>query len=386
MPAARVYLDYSATAPLRPQAREAMLRAWDLVGNPSSIHAEGRAARALLETARASIAAEIRTPARNVVFTSSATEAANLALTPQLRLGRDDRPFDVLLLSGGEHACVRAGHRFPQQAVETLPLTPQGELPLEQLAAALDRHAGHKIMLGLQAANNETGVIQPVAQAAALLHARGGLLVCDATQAMGRSEATFATLGADVLLFSSHKLGGPAGAGALALAGDDIHISNPMLRGGGQEGGRRAGTENVAAAVGFGAAFQAAVAEQPTESERLAKLRDEAERRVVEILPDVEILGAGAARLGHVSALISPAIPAQTLAMALDLEGVAVSSGAACSSGKLSPSQVLAAMGRKEPAALRISLGWSSGAKDVQYLGAALAKVIARMKSRRSAA
>jgi cysteine desulfurase len=386
MSANRAYLDYSATAPLRPQAREAMLAALDLIGNPSSVHAEGRAARALLETARASIAAKIGIPARNLVFTSSATEAANLALTPQIQRGRDDKPFDLLLLSGGEHACVRAGHRFPQQAVETLPYTPQGELSLEQLALALERHAGRKIMLALQAANNETGVIQPVAQAAALLHACGGLLICDATQAMGRTEATFATLGADVLLFSSHKLGGPTGAGALVFAGDDLHINNVMLQGGGQEAGRRAGTENIVAAAGFAAALEAAFSAQRGEAERLGRLRDEIERRATEILPEVEILGAKARRLAHVSALISPSIPAQTLAIALDLEGVAVSAGAACSSGKLSPSLVLAAMGRNEPAALRISLGWSSGPNDVQYLGAALAKVVVRMKSRRSAA
>jgi cysteine desulfurase len=384
--ASRVYLDYCATAPLRPQARAAMLAALELAGNPSSVHADGRAARAALETARASIAQGIGAKARNLVFTSSATEAANLALTPQLQLARDPRPFDVLLLSGGEHACVRTGHRFPQQAVETLPLTPQGELSLEKLAAALKRQAGRKVVLALQAANNETGVIQPVARAAALLRACGGLVVCDATQAVGRSDATFATLGADVLLLSSHKLGGPTGAGALAFAGDDLHINDVMLRGGGQEAGRRAGTENIAAAVGFAAALEAALAEGSSEKERLAALRDAAERRAGEILPEVEILGAGAPRLAHVSAMVFPSIPAQTLAIALDLEGVAVSAGSACSSGKLSPSAVLAAMGRTEPAALRISLGWSSGAQDVDYLGAALAKVVARMKSRRPAA
>jgi len=382
----RVYLDYAATAPLRPQARVAMLAALGHTGNPSSIHAEGRAARGMIETARGRIAANIGTAPRNLVFTSSATEAANLALTPHIQLGRDKTPFDLLVLSGGEHACLREGHRFPPEHTETLPLSPQGALRLDSLADALRRHDGRKIVLALQAANNETGVIQPMAEAARLVHAAGGLLVCDATQAMGRVDATFATLGADVLFFSSHKLGGPLGAGALAFAGDDLHITQAMIRGGGQESGRRAGTENVPAIVGFAAALEAALSEMSNEAERLAALRDSLERRVSEFVPDAEILGREAPRLANFSAVVVPQAPAQTLAMALDLEGVALSAGSACSSGKLSPSSVLKAMGRTEPAALRISLGWSSGAKDVECFGAALAKAIARMRSRRPAA
>ena len=382
----RVYLDYAATAPLRPQAREAILAALDHTGNASSIHAEGRAARGMIETARGRIAARIGTAARNVIFTSSATEAANLALTPHIQLGRDKTPFDLLLLAGGEHACVREGSRFPPQAIETLPLTSHGALRLDALMAALKHHDGRKIMLALQAANNETGVVQPVAEAARLVHAAGGLIVCDATQAMGRCDATFATLGSDVLFFSSHKLGGPLGAGALAFAGDDLHMSQVMIRGGGQESGRRAGTENVPAVVGFAAAFEAALSEMYNEAERLSILRDSVERRISEIDPDAEILGREAPRLANLSAVILPQAPAQTLAMALDLEGVAVSAGSACSSGKLSSSSVLKAMGRTEPAALRISLGWSSGAKDVECLGAALAMAVARMRSRRPAA
>ena len=261
MTSPRAYLDYNATTPLRPRAREAMLAALDKLGNPSSIHAEGRAARGLLEGARGKIAAGVGTAARNLVFTSGATEAANLALTPHLRAGRDSAPFDLLLLSAGEHPCVLKGHRFPAEAALTLPLTPDGQLSLAALEAALRAHGGRRIMLALQAANNETGVLQPVAEAARLVHAAGGLLVCDATQAVGRCNATFSTLGADVLLFSSHKLGGPVGAGALAFAREGLHIEETILRGGGQEGGRRAGTENIAAAVGFASALEAATGE-----------------------------------------------------------------------------------------------------------------------------
>jgi cysteine desulfurase len=381
----RVYFDYNATAPLRPAAREAMLAALDTLGNPSSIHAEGRAARGLLEGARQKIAAGVGTAARNLVFTSGATEAANLALTPHLQTGRDAAPFDLLLACAGEHVAVLKGHRFPAGQVETLPLTPEGLMSLPALEAALAAHAGKRIMLALQAANNETGVIQPVREAAALVHAAGGLVVCDATQAVGRCDARFSTLGADVLLFSSHKLGGPAGAGALAFSRGDLHISETILRGGGQESGRRAGTENVAAAVGFASALEAATGELE-DAGRLAGLRDEAERRIAEILPEARFLGRNAPRLPNTSAFIAPRIAAHTLAMALDLEGVAVSSGSACSSGKPRASHVALAMGLNEAAMLRISLGWRSSAKDVELFGIALARVVDRIRSRSSVA
>ena len=385
MTSPRAYLDYNATAPLRPRAREAMLAALDKLGNPSSIHAEGRTARGLLETSRGKIAAGVGTAARNLVFTSGATEAANLALTPHLRAGRESSPFDLLLFSAGEHPCVVKGHRFPTEAAQTLPLTPDGRISLAALEGALRAHAGRRILLALQAANNETGVIQPVAEAATLVHAAGGLLVCDATQAVGRCNATFSTLGADVLFFSSHKLGGPAGAGALAFARDDLHIEDAILRGGGQEGGRRAGTENIAAAVGFASAFEAASGELD-ESRRLAGLRDDTERRIAAILPEARFVGRNAPRLPNTSAFTAPGIAAHTLAMALDLEGVAASSGSACSSGKPRASHVAEAMGLSEAAILRISLGWRSSAEDVELFGIALARVVDRIRSRSSAA
>ena len=380
----RVYLDYNATAPLRPQAREAMLAALDRLGNPSSIHGEGRAARAQLEEARATLAAGAGTAAKNLTFTSGATEAANLALTPALQLGGDKTPFEKLLLSGGEHPCVMSGHRFAPGDVESLPLDAGGALSLEALEAALARHKGERLVLALQAANNETGVVQPVAAAAALVHAAGGLVVCDATQAVGRIDATFTSLGADILFFSSHKLGGPAGAGALAFVSDALHINNVLLHGGGQESGRRAGTENIAAAVGFAAAFRVARENLGREAERLSALRDAAENQIKAILPQARFLGASGERLPSVSAFLAEGFPAQTLAMALDLEGVAVSAGSACSSGKPRPSHVLAAMGLKETAMLRVSLGWRSSPKDVELFGAALARVVERMKARRS--
>lgn len=370
----RVYLDHNATSPLRPQARAAMLAALDLLGNPSSVHSEGRAAKALLEDARASIARGVGAAPRNLVFTSGATEAANLALSPGLGV-------DVLLLGAGEHAAVLSGHRFAPERVETAPLTADGTLSLTALDAALARHAGGRVALALQAVNNETGVIQPLLEASARVHAIGGLVICDATQAVGRCDVTFSTFGADLMFFSSHKIGGPPGAGALVFAGDAPHLG-ALIRGGGQEFGRRAGTENLPAIAGFAAAFRAALATREGETARLGRLRDALEQRVSEIAPDAMFYGRDAPRVANTSAFALPGLSARTLLMALDLEGVAASSGSACSSGKVKESHVLVAMGAKEKEALRLSLGWSSHEDDVKQFGTVLAKVVDHMKSR----
>ena len=382
----RVYLDYNATAPLRPAAGAATSVAMEALGNPSSIHAEGRAARTLLEDSRARLAAGIGAAPKNIVFTSGATEAANLALTPELYGGGETRPCQWLLVAGGEHPCVLRGSRFPAGAIRVLPFEPEGALSLNALAMALHELAGTRVMVALQAANHETGVVQPVREAAELVHTAGGVLVCDATQAVGHLEATFRTLNADVLFFSSHKLGGPAGAGALAFARDDLHICNALLRGGGQESGRRAGTENVGAAAGFAAAFDEVQGSRAGEAGRLSGLREEIEGVVAKILPQARFLGRGSQRLPNTTAWVAEGFDARTLAMALDIEGVAVSPGAACSSGKTSASTVLAAMGLRDAASVRVSLGWRSGAKDVELFGIALARVVARMRSRRPAA
>lgn len=363
-----------------------MLEALEQAGNASSVHAEGRAARTLIEVARGKIAAGLGTAAKNVVLTSGATEAANLILTPFLQRGRDEERFDLLLVGAGEHPAVLAGHRFPAGQVETIALTSEGALSLPALSAALERREGRRVLVAVQAANNETGVVQPVPAAAELAHAAGGLLVCDATQAVGRMETTFATTGADALFFSSHKIGGPAGAGALALASDALHIREALLRGGGQEGGRRAGTENVAAIAGFAAAFEAATTALEAEAERLGALRDRLERRVADILPEALFLGKSERRLCNTSAFVAPGQKAQTLLMALDIEGVAVSSGSACSSGKVRASHVLAAMGLEEKDALRASLGWCSTQEDVDLFGIAFAGLVQRIRSRQTAA
>jgi cysteine desulfurase len=382
----RAYLDHNATSPLRPEARAAMLDALETLGNPSSVHAEGRAAKALLEDARAAVARAIGGPRRGVVFTSGATEAASLALSPGLRRDGDAAPIDVLLIGAGEHLCVMQGHRFPRDAVETVPLTSEGTISLEALTAALARRAGARVMLALQAVNNETGVIQPVAEAAALIHAANGVVVCDAVQSLGRRETTFASTDADILFFSSHKLGGPMGVGALAFRDESLHLDAPMLRGGGQEFGRRAGTENVSGIAGFAAALTAATADVAGEGLRLADLRDELERQVLKIAPDSRFYGSGAPRAPNASAFTIPGLAPRTMLMALDLENVALSAGSACSSGKMMESHVLAAMGAEEKEALRASFGWSSTQEDVELFGKVLARVVDRMRSRHPAA
>jgi cysteine desulfurase len=382
----RAYLDHNATSPLRPEARAAMFDALETLGNPSSVHAEGRAAKALLEDARAAVARAIGGPRRGIVFTSGATEAASLALSPALRRDGDAAPIDVLLIGAGEHLCVMQGHRFPRDAVETVPLTSEGTISLEALTAALARRAGARVMLALQAVNNETGVIQPLAEAAAQIHAANGVVVCDAVQSLGRRETTFASTDADILFFSSHKLGGPMGVGALAFRDESLHLDAPMLRGGGQEFGRRAGTENVSGIAGFAAALTAATADVAGEGSRLADLRDELERQVLKIAPDSRFYGSGAPRAPNASAFTIPGLAPRTMLMALDLENVALSAGSACSSGKMMESHVLAAMGAEEKEALRASFGWSSTQEDVELFGKVLARVVDRMRSRHPAA
>jgi cysteine desulfurase len=386
---ARIYLDHNATSPLRPEARAAMLGAFDLAGNASSIHAEGRAARAALEAARAKIARCLEAQPKNLVFVSGATEAANLVLTPHIKSCAgavcENGGYARLLIGATEHPAVLAGHRFGA-AVEILPVDRDGVIRLDALAEALARPGAGRALVALQAANNETGVLQPVAEAAKIAEEAGALLICDATQAVGRIKTGLMATGAGILFCSAHKLGGPKGIGALVFVSDAIHLEKPLISGGGQERGRRAGTENLAAAAGFAAALEAATAGLETEAERLCALRDELEAIVRRILPDARPLGAGAPRLPNVAAFTTPGFKAETLLMALDLAGVAVSSGSACSSGKVKTSHVLAAMGETENAALRASLGWNSTLEEIQSFGIAFAEIVGRMKARTSAA
>jgi cysteine desulfurase len=385
--AKRSYLDFNATAPFRPEAREACLSALDVVGNPSSIHREGRAARATIEQARVSVAGLAGVPPRAITFTASGTEAANLALTPAMFAPGRASPTR-LFVSAGEHACVLRGHRFAPAAVEVARLREDGRIDLDALEETLARD-DRPVLLALQAANNETGVVQPVAEAAALVHAMGGFVVCDAVQMAGRGPCEAVALGADFLILSAHKLGGPKGAGALIAASEDIGIADPLVRGGGQERGLRAGTENVAAIAGFGAAAATALAEMASESLRITALREGLAAHVASAAPDAVVFGAAVERLPNTLCFSVPGVSAETLVIALDLAGVAVSSGAACSSGKVARSAVLDAM-RVDPqlagGAIRLSLGWSSSEADVGHFGAAFVEIMTRVRPARRAA
>jgi len=369
----RVYLDWNASAPLRDEARAAACAALDLAGNASSVHHEGRSARHLVEQARDAIAALARADARNVIFTAGGTEANALALSPRTQLGNDRRPFTRLLVSAIEHPSVLAGGRFGSEAIEQIAVMADGTidlLALEQRLDALARENEH-LIVSLMAANNETGVIQPVRAAAEIVHRHGGLLHVDAVQAAGRIALDIAALGADLLTLSAHKIGGAKGAGALIRRDESIQL-DPLIRGGGQERGARAGTENTAAIAAFGAAAATVAASFAAEVAHMAALRDRLEAGIRATTPAAVVFGADAAtkpeRLANTTLVALPGGKAETLVIAFDLDGVAVSSGSACSSGKVAPSHVLAAMGvRRELArgAIRISTGRSTTAADI---------------------
>jgi cysteine desulfurase len=387
---ARVYLDWNATAPLREEARAAMVAALASVGNPSSVHAEGRAARRLVEDARGEVAALTGAEPRNVVFTSCGTEANMLALSPATGAGPGAAACGRLLVSAIEHPSVLSGGRFPAAAVERVPVTAAGVVDLAALARRLAALAaeGTRPLLSLMLAGNETGTLQPVSQAARLTHEAGGLLHVDAVQGAGRIPCDIRVLGADLLTLSGHKLGAPKGVGAL-IRRDEALALDPLVKGGGQERGARAGTENVAAIAGFGAAAAAARANLERERAHMAALRHTLEAGLKAISPDVIIFGAEAERLPNTTLFTVPGMKAETAVIAFDLDGVAVSSGAACSSGKVTPSHVLAAMGVSPPlarGAVRVSLGPATAESDVDRFLAAWRKLFQSLANRRDIA
>jgi cysteine desulfurase len=349
------YLDYNATAPVRPAVAAAIAEALTLGGNPSSVHRTGRAARRAVETARAEVAALVGAGDSEIVFVSGGSEANHLALRGSGRTR--------VLVSAIEHDSVLAA--VPD--AEIVPVDRSGTIDVAALAerlAADDRPALVSVML----ANNETGIVQPVAAIAAIAHAYGALLHCDAVQGAGKLPIDRTSLGADLISLSAHKLGGPPGIGALVVGADVV--LTPLQAGGGQERGRRAGTENLPGIVGFGRACTLA-ADGLAAYRRLADLRDRAERELLALAPQARVFGAESPRLANTLCITMPGVPAATQVMALDLAGVMVSAGAACSSGKVRPSHVLRAMGAtpdEASSAIRISLGWGSGEGDIDHL------------------
>ncbi len=354
----RVYLDWNATTPLRPEARSAMAGAFDVMGNPSSVHSEGRAARKLVEDARSAVATALGADQRNVVFTSGGTEANALALTPGLRRGRAE-PAQRLIVSAIEHPSVLAGGRFATDAIKVAPVLPSGVIDLDALAALLADQP--PALVSVMLANNETGAIQPVPEVAELVHAAGGILHVDAVQAFSKIRINIKTLGADILTVSAHKIGGPKGAGAVVFT-DGIESLHALIRGGGQEQGRRAGTENVAGIAGFGAAVRAAMESLDADVTRMKALQARLEKGLSSH-PGTVIFSDSVQRLPNTTLMSAPGLKAETAVIGFDLEGIAVSSGSACSSGKVQPSHVLQAM-NVDPfllrGAIRLSLGWDT--------------------------
>jgi len=358
----RVYLDWNATTPLRPEARAAMADAWELSGNPSSVHSEGRKARRLVEDGRAAVAAAVGARAQDVVFCSGGTEANALVLTPGLRRGGGQK-VERLLVSAIEHASVLSGGRFAADAIQTIHVTPSGLVDLEHLRALLD---GAPALVSVMSANNETGAIQPVAAVADLVHEAGGLLHVDAIQAFGKIPFDISSLSADLVTVSAHKIGGPKGVGAVVMAGE-VQGLEPLLRGGGQELGRRAGTENVAGISAFGAAVKAAMAALDADAVRLRGLRERLEKGL-RLTPGMIVFSDSVERLPNTVLFTVPGLKAETAVIGFDLAGISVSSGSACSSGKVQPSHVLEAMGlgpELAQGAVRLSLGWSTSERDI---------------------
>jgi cysteine desulfurase len=359
----RVYLDCNATAPLRPEAKAAMIKALDVAGNPSSVHSEGRKARGIIESARESVAELVGAKPSEVVFTSGATESNAWVMS---------QPFDTIFLSGIEHDSILASARANAATLVTLPTDSDGRVAVEDAAARVLTGAPvGKAIIALQLANNETGVIQDVAAAAAFAREHGLLIHTDAAQAPGRVALDFAGLGVDTMSLSAHKFGGPKGIGALLIR-DRLDLV-PFVRGGGQERRRRAGTENLAAIAGFGAAAEAVLA-GGSDAARIAARRDRLEMAVREVAPQTIFIAQSAPRLVNTTALALPGKLAETLVIRLDLAGIAVSAGAACSSGKVGASHVSEAMGLPRDVAasmIRVSIGPETTEDDVAAFVAA---------------
>lgn len=396
MTTGRAYLDWNASAPLLPQARAAMLAAMEVAGNPSSIHAEGRAARAIVEQARAEVAALVGGDPDGVVFTSGATEAANALLQHQdahdrvFFAGEDHPPQGPAIFLEIEHACVLGALMGPSTGTGgLLPMRVRasGLIELAELESAFELW----VKLGVevrrprivaQLANNETGIIQDIPAIAAAAHAKGGYLICDAVQGPGKLTIDMTTHGADAIFLSAHKFGGPKGVGAIVFNGA-ARLQNPLVKGGGQERGNRGGTENVIGIAGMGAAAKA-VREAGDPSETMRQLHDHFEKELKRIAPDVHVVGRNSPRLANTSCFAIPGILAEQALIALDLDGIALSSGSACSSGKVKASHVLKAMGEHDfvrAGALRLSIGPTTTLDDIEKCLMSLERLVKRRKA-----
>jgi len=378
-----IYLDHNAASPLLPEARAAMVDVLELVGNPSSVHAHGRALREVVETARGEVAKLAGATAKQVVFTGSATEAITQAIVG----GSRELKADAILVSGGEHSAVLKAAEATGLPVRIVGLTGEGVIDLDQVQSEMDRaeESGETLLVCVHWVNNETGVVQPMGRINAMVGASRHLLFVDAVQAFGKLPLEFATSAPDMMAVSAHKIGGAAGAGALLVKGHADTVR--LIPGGGQEQGRRGGTEPVAVIAGFGAAAKAFSSRYG--SNVVAGLAREIEAGLKALAPDVVIFGAGAERIGNTINFAVPGLQNAVAMMGLDLAGVSVSSGSACSSGKVGASHVLKAMGIDAAlagCALRVSLGWNSTKEDVAAFLEEFETVLTRHRSRQGRA
>ncbi|WP_182419213.1 cysteine desulfurase family protein [Bartonella sp. HY038] len=381
MAKSRIYLDFNATTPLSDSAKTALMQSFEHFGNASSVHNEGRTAKALIQSARRHIAESLNANIDNIVFTSGATESAALALTPQYMMGRSPVLFSKLYIGATEHPCVLAGGRFDKADIITIPVDENGLIHcniLENELANHDKSAGLPLV-SIQYANHETGVLQPIGQIADIVKQAGGVFIADIVQAYGKMPLDLTALGADFVFISGHKLGAPKGIGALIAMGR-VLMPKALLTGGGQEHGHRSGTQAVGMISAFGAAVED-IKRHDNENNRLKILRDHLERGLKEISPDCIIHGKATERLPNTSFFSIPQMKAETLQIAYDLAGIAVSAGSACSSGKVSSSPILKAMNyHNDNGAIRVSTGWTTELHDIDTFLAETQKIVSRSK------
>ena len=381
MAQSRIYLDFNATTPLCDSAKTALLQSFDQFGNASSVHNEGRTAKALIQTARRQIAQSLCCEIDNIVFTSGATESAVLALSPDYMMGRSPVVFSKLYIGATEHPCVLEGGRFKKEDIVIIPVDEIGLIDCKILENQLKSH-DKKLglpLVSIQYANHETGVLQKITQIAEIVKQSGGVFIVDIVQAFGKLPIDLTSLGADFVFVSGHKLGAPKGIGALIAMGS-VLMPKPLLKGGGQEHGHRSGTQAVGMISAFGAAAEE-VMQHDNEYLRLKILRDHLEKGLKEIAPDCIIHGEKSERLPNTTFFSIPDMKAETLQIGYDLAGIAVSAGSACSSGKVSNSHVLKAMDyNNDNGAIRVSTGWLTNLSDIDYFLAETQKIVSRRK------
>ncbi len=384
----RAYLDHNATSVLRPAARDAMIDAIESSGNPSSVHGEGRNARRLVEKARSEVAALVNVDTDSVTFTSGATEAAHLALTPHIRNSGILQPAGVLYVLETEHPCVLAGGRFDQEQIVSIPVLGNGVIDFDAFDKLLNDHkeTNGRPYVAVQLVNSETGVIQPITEIAKRTRFKGGYTLCDAVQAVGRIAVDAKDLGVDFMILSAHKIGGPQGVGAFINVHSILDVT-PAVRGGSQETNKRAGTENVPAIAGFGAAATEA-AKDIADYSKITVLRDSIINQLAPIcsanglMDNLAVFGADVECVGNTLLFGLSGLKAETALIAFDLDGVAVSSGSACSSGKVGKSHVLEAMNADADmarGAIRVSLGWNSTQEDVEKFITSFKRIAKRL-------